>query len=155
MCCSHLWALPKELWTLHRPPLSVKWAMQSTSFGPYFFHLFFWREIAYLDIEKKLSKPSMKAFTSPPFSDCWRSTPCGQHMVISNTVMRQVKRLILRQGLKDFQDLCSWRVYRMNKRTCIRTTEQVHLEKKGKNGSFFTFYIFFRLTSLSCWAKLR
>ena len=26
----------------------------------------FWREIAYLDIEKKWSKPSMQAFTPPP-----------------------------------------------------------------------------------------
>ena len=41
-------------------------------------------------------------FLNPTVSDCWRSTPCGQHMAISNTVMRQVKRLILRQGLTDF-----------------------------------------------------
>ena len=68
-------------------------------------------------------------------------------------MMRQVKRLILRQGLTEFYDLCSWRVYRMSKRTSIRTTEQVHLEKKGKNGPFFYILHLFQTNKLELLGK--
>ena len=96
---------PSPLWGLSLPVTALALSTQALRFVRGLVKaqsVFFFKKSLWLSRPPALNgKCHIFPFFEPPLSDCWRSTPCRQHMAISDTVMRQVKRLILRQGLTD------------------------------------------------------